>query len=211
MTLLGKLDWSAIPFHQPIIMGATAFMALVVVAVLGFITMKGAWVYLWRERVTPGDHKRIGVMYCMLALVMLLRGFSDAIMMRAQQAVAAGGAQGYLPPEHFDQIFSAHGTIMIFFMAMPFVVGLMNFVVPLQLGIRDVAFPTLNSVALGLTASGILLTNISLGVGEFAKTGWVAYPPLSELQYSPGVGVDYYLWALQISGVGTLMTGINFV
>ena len=142
---------------------------------------------------------------------MLLRGFSDAIMMRAQQAVAAGGAQGYLPPEHFDQIFSAHGTIMIFFMAMPFVIGLMNFVVPLQLGVRDVAFPTLNSVSLWLTASGVLLINISLVVGEFAKTGWVAYPPLSELQFSPGVGVDYYLWSLQISGIGTLLTGINFV
>src|SRR6201988_3341929 len=211
MNLLGKLDWSAIPLHQPIIMGATAFMALVVAAVFGFITMKAAWLYLWREWLTSVDHKRIGVMYCILALVMLLRGFSDAIMMRAQQAVAAGGAQGYLPPEHFDQIFSAHGTIMIFFMAMPFVIGMMNFVVPLQLGVRDMAFPTLNSVALGLTASGILLTNISLAVGEFAKTGWVAYPPLSELQFSPGVGVDYYLWALQISGIGTLLTGINFV
>ena len=119
-------------------------------------------------------------------MLMLLRGFADAIMMRAQQAVAAGGAQGYLPPEHFDQIFSAHGTIMIFFVAMPLVIGLMNFVVPLQLGVRDMAFPTLNSVSLGLTASGILLINISLAVGEFAKTGWVAYPPLSELQFSPG-------------------------
>src|ERR1700754_153007 len=211
MNLLGKLDWSAIPLHQPIIIGATAFMALVVAAVFGFITMKGAWLYLWREWLTSVDHKRIGVMYCILALVMMLRGFADAIMMRSQQAIAAGGAQGYLPPEHFDQIFSAHGTIMIFFMAMPFVIGMMNFVVPLQLGVRDMAFPTLNSVALGLTASGILLTNISLAVGEFSKAGWVAYPPLSELQYSPGVGVDYYVWALQISGVGTLMTGINFV
>ena len=179
--------------------------------VLGWVTLKGYVPYLWREWITSVDHKRIGVMYIVLALVMLLRGFSDAIMMRAQQAVAAGGAQGYLPPEHFDQIFSAHGTIMIFFMAMPFVIGLMNFVVPLQLGVRDMAFPTLNSVALWLTASGILLTNISLAVGEFAKTGWVAYPPLSELQFSPGVGVDYYLWALQISGIGTLLTGINFV
>ena len=132
-------------------------------------------------------------------------------MMRAQQAVAVGGSQGYLPPEHFDQIFSAHGTIMIFFVAMPLVIGLMNYAVPLQLGIRDVAFPTLNSVSLWLTATGILLTNISLVIGEFAKTGWVAYPPLSGLEFSPGVGVDYYLWALQISGIGTLLTGINFV
>jgi cytochrome o ubiquinol oxidase subunit 2 len=91
-------------------------------SVLGWVTLKGYVPYLWREWITS-DHKRIGVMYIMLALVMLLRGFSDAIMMRAQQAVAAGGAQGYLPPEHFDQIFSAHGTIMIFFMAMPFVIG----------------------------------------------------------------------------------------
>jgi cytochrome o ubiquinol oxidase subunit 1 len=211
MNLLGKLSWSAIPFDQPIIMAAAAFMILGVASILAWITLKGYWPYLWREWITSVDHKRLGVMYCLLALVMLLRGFSDAIMMRAQQAVAANGAQGYLPPEHFDQIFSAHGTIMIFFMAMPFVIGLMNFVVPLQLGIRDVAFPTLNSVSFWLTASGVLLINISLVVGEFAQTGWVAYPPLSELQFSPGVGVDYYLWSLQISGIGTLLTGINFV
>ena len=211
MNFLGKLTWNAVPLDQPIIMGATAFMALFVVLILGGITVKRKWSYLWREWITSVDHKRIGVMYIILAMLMLLRGFSDAIMMRSQQALAAGAAQGYLPPEHFDQVFSAHGTIMIFFMAMPFVIGVMNYVVPLQLGARDMAFPTLNSVALWLTASGILLTNVSLAVGEFAQTGWVAYPPLSELQFSPGVGVDYYLWALQISGVGTLMTGINFV
>jgi cytochrome o ubiquinol oxidase subunit 1 len=211
MNLLGKLSWSAIPFDQPIPMFASALMILIVVLILAWITLKGYVPYLWREWITSVDHKRIGVMYIVLALIMLLRGFTDAIMMRAQQAVAAAGAQGYLPPEHFDQIFSAHGTIMIFFMAMPFVIGLMNFVVPLQLGVRDVAFPTLNSVSFWLTASGVLLTNVSLVVGEFAKTGWVAYPPLSGLQFSPGVGVDYYLWALQISGLGTLLTGVNFV
>jgi cytochrome o ubiquinol oxidase subunit I len=211
MSLLGKLSWSAIPIDQPIIMGTVACVAIVILAALAWITVKGYWPYLWREWITSVDHKRIGVMYLVLALVMLLRGFSDAIMMRTQQAVAAGTAQGYLPPEHFDQIFSAHGTIMIFFVAMPLVIGLMNFVIPLQLGVRDVAFPTMNSISFWLTASGVLLTNVSLAIGEFAKTGWVAYPPLSELQFSPGVGVDYYLWALQISGVGTLMTGINFV
>jgi len=211
MNLLGKLTWSAIPFDQPIIMGASGGVVLVIMAILGWVTLKGYAPYLWREWITSVDHKRIGVMYIVLGLIMLLRGFADAIMMRSQQAIAAGGAQGYLPPEHFDQIFSAHGTIMIFFVAMPLVIGLMNFAVPLQLGIRDVAFPTLNSVSLWLTASGILLTNVSLAVGEFAKTGWVAYPPLSELQFSPGVGVDYYLWSLQISGIGTLLTGINFV
>jgi cytochrome o ubiquinol oxidase subunit I len=211
MNLLGKLSWSSVPFEQPIIMGATGFMALLILSVLLLVTWMGAWPYLWREWLTSVDHKRIGVMYLALAMLMLVRGFTDAIMMRTQQALAAGGAQGYLPPEHFDQIFSAHGTIMIFFVAMPFVIGLINFAVPLQLGIRDVAFPTLNSVSLWLTATGILLTNMSLAIGEFAKTGWVAYPPLSGLQFSPGVGVDYYLWALQISGIGTLLTGVNFV
>src|SRR5437667_11157602 len=149
-------------------------------------------------------------MYTLLGLVMLLRGFIDAIMMRSQQAIAFRAAVS-LPPEHFDQIFSGPGTIMIFFAAMPIVIGLMNFVVPLQLGVRDVAFPTLNSTSFWLTATGALLVNISLVVGEFARTGWLPYPPLSELPYTPGVGVDYYLWALLISGVGTLMTGINFV
>src|ERR1700737_3328541 len=148
-------------------------------------------------------------MYLVLAMLMLLRGFADAIMMRTQMAVAAGGAQGYLPPEHFDQIFSAHGTIMIFFAAMPIMIGLMNFAVPLQLGVRDVAFPTLNSTSFWLTATGALLGHIPLGVGEFARTGWLPYPPLSELPYTPGVGVDYYLWPLEISGVETLLAGTN--
>jgi cytochrome o ubiquinol oxidase subunit I len=207
--MLGKLTWAAIPFDQPIPLAASAMVVIAIAVVLGIITWKRWWPYLWHEWITTVDHKRIGVMYILLALVMLLRGFVDAIMMRSQLALAAGGAQGYLPPEHYDQIFSAHGTIMIFFVAMTFMIGLMNFAMPLQLGIRDVAFPVLNSVSFWLTAAGVLLVNVSLVVGEFAKTGWLAYPPLSELAYSPGVGVDYYLWSLQISGVGTLLSGIN--
>ncbi len=206
---MGKLSWSAIPLDQPIPMVASTLMLLGIGSVLIWVLAKGHFPYLWREWITSVDHKRIGVMYCMLAGVMLVRGFTDALMMRSQLALATGGAAGYLPPEHYDQIFSAHGTIMIFFVAMPFMIGLMNFVAPLQLGIRDVAFPTLNSVSLWLTASGVLLVNVSLVIGEFARTGWLAYPPLSELQFSPGVGVDYYLWSLQISGVGTLLSGIN--
>ena len=209
--MFGKLTWSVIPFNEPIPMAAGGVVVLVVASLLAWITVKGHWPYLWREWITSVDHKRVGVMYCLLALVMLLRGFSDAIMMRSHLAFAAGEGQGYLPPDHYNQIFSAHGAIMIFFTAMPFMVGLMNFVVPLQLGVRDVAFPTLNSVSLWLTASGVLLINASLIIGEFARTGWLAYPPLSELQFSPGVGVDYYLWSLQISGVGTLLSGINLV
>src|SRR5471030_981891 len=208
--MLGKLDWSAIPLDQPIPMLTSAVVALGILGVLAWVVIKGHLPYLWEEWITSVDHKRIGVMYTLLALVMLLRGFADAIMMRAQQAIAFH-SQGYLPPEHFNQIFSAHGTIMIFFVAMPFMIGLMNFVVPLQLGVRDVAFPTLNSVGFWLTCTGALLVNISLIIGEFARTGWLPYPPLSELAYSPGVGVDYYLWALEIAGVGTLVAGINLV
>jgi cytochrome o ubiquinol oxidase subunit I len=208
--MFGKLSWQAIPFNQPIPLAAAALVGVAIIGVLAWVALKGWLPYLWREWITSVDHKRIGIMYTLLAMVMLLRGFSDAIMMRAQQALAFQ-SPGYLPPEHYDQIFSAHGTLMIFFVAMPFVIGLMNFVVPLQLGVRDVAFPTLNSVGFWLTATGALLVNISLVVGEFARTGWLPYPPLSELTYSPGVGVDYYLWSIEISGVGTLLSGVNLV
>jgi cytochrome o ubiquinol oxidase subunit 1 len=208
--ILGKLTLDAIPFDQPIPLVAGAVVITIVVCVVAWVILAGHLPYLWREWITSVDHKRIGVMYIILGLLMLLRGFIDAIMMRSQQAFALN-APGYLPPEHYDQVFSAHGTIMIFFAAMPLMIGLMNFVIPLQLGVRDVAFPTLNSTSLWLTATGALLVNLSLVVGEFARTGWFAYPPLSELRFSPGVGVDYYLWALLISGVGTLLTGVNFV
>jgi cytochrome o ubiquinol oxidase subunit 1 len=207
--MLGKLSWDAIPLNEPIPLATVFILIIGTLGLLTLVTWKGWWPYLWREWITSTDHKRIGVMYVVLALVMLLRGFADAIMMRTQLALAAGHAAGYLPPEHYNQIFSAHGTIMIFFVAMTFVIGLMNFVLPLQLGVRDVAFPVLNSVSFWLTAAGVLLVNVSLGIGEFARTGWLAYPPLSEIAYSPGVGVDYYLWSLQISGFGTLLSGIN--
>jgi cytochrome o ubiquinol oxidase subunit 1 len=208
--MFGKLTWAAVPLDEPIplVAGCVAFGIVGGIAV--YVVLKGWAPYLWREWITSVDHKRIGVMYIFLAMVMLLRGFTDAIMMRSQQALAFRGP-GYLPPEHYDQIFSAHGTLMILFVAMPFMIGLINIVVPLQLGVRDVAFPTLNSVSFWLTATGALLINLSLLIGEFARTGWLPYPPLSGLEYSPGVGVDYYLWSLQISGVGTLLTGVNFV
>ncbi len=209
--MLGKLSWAAIPFNEPLPLISMGVVMLVILAVLAVVVVKGWAPYLWREWLTTVDHKRIGVMYMLLGLVMLLRGFGDAIMMRTQQAIAVGSAQGYLPPDHYDQVFSAHGTIMIFFVAMPLVIGLMNFVVPLQLGVRDVAFPVLNSVGFWLTASGALLINASLVIGNFARTGWMGYPPLSELAFSPDVGVDYYLWSLQISGIGTLLTGVNLV
>lgn len=209
--LFGKLTLDAIPFHNPIIMGAGAFMVICALAIIIPIFYFKKWTYIWKEWITTVDHKKIGIMYVILAFVMLLRGFADAIMMRIQQAMSVGHSLGYLPPEHYNQIFTAHGVIMIFFMAMPFMFGLLNLAVPLQIGARDVAYPYLNSLSLWLTVVGAALVNLSLVVGSFAATGWLAYPPLSELAYSPGVGVDYYIWSLQLTGVGSLISGINFL
>ncbi len=208
--MFGKLSLESIPYHEPIIMGTVAAIVLGAVLLIGGITYFKKWQYLWSEWITSVDHKKLGIMYFLVALVMLIRGFADAIMMRSQQALAAGGAEGFLPPHHYDQIFTAHGVIMIFFVAMPMVIGLMNLVVPLQIGARDVAFPFLNNLSFWLFAAGVVLVNLSLFIGEFAKTGWLAYAPLSGINYSPDVGVDYWIWALQISGIGTTLTGINF-
>jgi len=209
--LLGRLDWNAIPFNEPILLYTFIAVACGGVAILAAITYFRVWVPLWRDWVTSIDHKKIGIMYIILGVVMLLRGFSDALMMRAQQVLSFGDAHGFLPPHHYDQVFTAHGVIMIFFVAMPLVTGLMNFVVPLQIGARDVAFPFLNNFSFWMTTFGAGLVMCSLFVGEFARTGWLAYPPLSGILYSPDVGVDYYIWALQIAGVGTLLSGINLI
>jgi cytochrome o ubiquinol oxidase subunit 1 len=209
--IFGRLTWEAIPYHEPILIGTFIAVVLGGLALLGAITYYKVWGVLWRDWITSIDHKKIGIMYIILGLVMLLRGFSDAIMMRAQQAVAFGDNAGFLPPHHYDQIFTAHGVIMIFFVAMPLVTGLMNFVVPLQIGARDVAFPFLNNFSFWMTTFGAGLVMASLFVGEFAKTGWLAYPPLSGILFSPDVGVDYYIWSLQIAGVGTLLSGVNLL
>ena len=208
--MFGKLTLEAVPYHEPIIMVTIACIILGGLAIAGLITYYGKWQYLWKEWFTSVDHKRLGIMYLILGMVMLLRGFADAVMMRGQQVMASAGSEGYLNAHHYDQIFTAHGVIMIFFVAMPLVIGLMNIVVPLQIGARDVAFPFLNNLSFWFTAAAVVLINVSLGVGEFAQTGWLAYPPLSGLEFSPGVGVDYWIWSLQISGLGTLLTGVNF-
>ena len=209
--IFGRLSWDAIPLHDPVIVATFVVVAIGGAALLGALTYYRVWGYLWKEWFTSIDHKKIGIMYMVLGLVMLLRGFADAIMMRIQQAWAFGDATGYLPPDHYDQIFTAHGVIMIFFVAMPLITGIMNYIIPLQIGARDVAFPFLNNFSFWMTASGAALVMASLFIGEFAKTGWLAYPPLSGILESPGVGVDYYLWALQIAGVGTLLSGINLL
>ncbi|MBR0644674.1 cytochrome o ubiquinol oxidase subunit I [Roseomonas hellenica] len=209
--LFGRLTLDALPLHEPILVATFAVVALGGIALLALLTRYRLWGYLWKEWFTSVDHKRIGIMYMVLGLVMLLRGFADAIMMRLQQAMAFGGSEGYLNAHHYDQIFTAHGVIMIFFVAMPLVTGLMNYVVPLQIGARDVSFPFLNNFSFWMTAGGAAVVMMSLFVGEFARTGWLAYPPLSGIAYSPDPGVDYYIWALQVAGVGTLLSGVNLV
>ncbi|MCJ8055968.1 cytochrome o ubiquinol oxidase subunit I [Shinella curvata] len=209
--LFGRLSLEAIPYHEPILVVTFAAVAVGGLAILALITKFKLWGYLWNEWFTSVDHKKIGIMYIILAIVMLLRGFADAIMMRIQQAIAFNGNEGYLNPHHYDQIFTAHGVIMIFFVAMPFVTGFMNYVVPLQIGARDVSFPFLNNFSFWMTTAGAVIIMMSLFVGEFARTGWLAYPPLSGADYSPGVGVDYYIWGLQVAGVGTTLSGINLI
>jgi cytochrome o ubiquinol oxidase subunit 1 len=209
--LFGRFTLEAIPYHEPILIGTFAAVLLGGLALVVLVTRFKLWGYLWHEWFTSVDHKKIGIMYMILGVIMLLRGFADALMMRGQQAIAFAGNEGYLPPHHYDQIFTAHGVIMIFFVAMPFVTGLMNYVVPLQIGARDVAFPFLNNFSFWMTVGGAVLVMASLFIGEFAKVGWLAYPPLSGAAYSPGVGMDYYLWALQIAGVGTTLSGVNLI
>ncbi|RJT21698.1 cytochrome o ubiquinol oxidase subunit I [Chakrabartia godavariana] len=209
--LLGRLNWDSLPFHEPILVATFAVVVIGGLGVLALITRYKLWGYLWKEWFTTVDHKKIGIMYMILGLIMFLRGFADAIMMRIQQAMAFGGSEGYLNAHHYDQIFTAHGVIMIFFVAMPMITGLMNYLVPLQIGARDVSFPFLNNFSFWMTTMGAVLVMASLFIGEFARTGWLAYPPLSGIGYSPGVGVDYYIWALQIAGVGTTLSGINLI
>jgi cytochrome o ubiquinol oxidase subunit 1 len=208
--IFGRLTIDSLPFYSAIAVSGAAVTVLGALSVMAVITYFGAWRLVLFDWVSSLDHKKIGIMYIMIALVMLLRGFVDAAMMRSQQAIAYNN-DGYLPPGHFDQIFSSHGTIMIFFMAMPFLSGLINLIMPQQIGARDVAFPFMNSVSLWLTAAGAGLVLISLVIGKFSTAGWTGYPPYSGAEYNPGVGVDYWLWAVLISGVGSTMSGINFL
>lgn len=208
--MFGKLTLDAF-VHGPIETFGQLVVVGSIVGGIALVTILRRWRWLWREWLTTVDAKRIGIMYLILALAMFLRGGIDALMMRGQQAVSSGAGTGLLDANHFAQIFTAHGTIMIFFVAMTFMFGLINCIVPLQIGARDVAFPLLNSISFWLTVAGAMLLNVSLVIGEFAATGWLAYPPLSGIVYSPGVGVDYYLWSLQIAGVGTLLAAVNFI
>ncbi|HYH75837.1 MAG TPA: cytochrome o ubiquinol oxidase subunit I [Candidatus Saccharimonadales bacterium] len=209
MSFLGRLSFDALP-HDPIMLGGALSMVLIGATLVGLLTYFKKWKWLWKEWLTSLDPKKIGIMYLIVAAVMLLRGLADAGMMRAQQVLSVGDSQGILSSDHFQQVFSAHGSIMIFFVAMGFMFGLINLILPLQLGARDVAFPFMNSVSFWLFVAGMMLMNVSLVIGEFSAAGWLAYPPLSGLEYSPGVGVDYWIWSLQIAGIGSLLSGVNF-
>ncbi len=207
--LFGNLSYSALPFYSAIATAAASMVVIGAITVVTLLTVFGKWKALWFDWLTSLDHKRIGIMYVVLALVMMSRAIIEACMMRAQQAVAFN-SPGYLPPDHFSQLFTTHGTIMIFFMAMPFLTGLFNYAMPLQIGARDVSFPMMNSISLGLTAAGAGLMMVSLCIGKFSTGGWSGYPPYTELAFSPGVGPDYWIWAVTLSSIGSTLTGINF-
>lgn len=209
-SLTGRLTWNDFP-HEVITAGAAVSMVLGVIGIAAFLTYKHKWGWLYKEWLTTTNHKRIGIMYVAVAVIMMVRGLADALMMRAQQATSVGDSHGVIPTDTFQQVFSAHGTIMIFFVAMGLMFGIINLILPQQLGARDVAFPFLNAASFWLFTAGMLLINLSLVIGEFSAAGWLAYPPLSEIKFSPGVGVDYWIWSLQIAGIGSLMSGINFI
>lgn len=208
--MFGRLGLDALPFYSAVAAGGALVTVTGALLVLGVISYKRQWRYVWSEWLTSVDHKRIGVLYVLLALVMLLRGFADALLMRLQQATALNSG-GFLSPGHFEQIFGSHGTIMVLFMAMPFAIGLINIVVPQQIGARDVAFPFLNLLSFWFTAAGAGLVLVSLVIGKFSTAGWTGYPPFSGLEFNPGVGVDYWIWAVLISSVGTTLSAVNFI
>jgi cytochrome o ubiquinol oxidase subunit 1 len=208
--ILGRLNWQAFP-HDAITAGGASLEVFIGLAFLGVMTYTHRWKWLYKNWLTTQDPKKIGVMYIIVALVMLLRGFADVLLLRAQQILSVGSSHGIVDANHYQEIVSAHGTIMIFFVAMGLLFGLVNLITPLHIGARDVAFPFLNATSFWLFFSGMALVNLSLIIGDFAATGWLAYPPLSELQYSPGTGVDYWIWSLQIAGVGSLLSAVNFL
>ncbi len=207
--IFGRLTLDAIP-RDMVVLGGVVTMLGALLTIIALVTYFKKWRYLWTNWFTSLDPKKIGVMYLIVAIIMLLRGLGDALLMRVQQVLGAGG-EGILHSDHFQQIFSAHGTMMIFFVAMGVIFAMMNLLIPMMIGARDVAFPFLNAVSFWLFVVGMILVNASLMIGEFQAAGWLAYPPLSELQYSPGVGVDYWIWTLQIAGIGSLLSGINFL
>ena len=208
-TLFGRLTPQDF-VHDPIMAGAGIAMVGALILAIAAVTFFKKWKWLWQNWITSLDPKKIGIMYIIVSIIMLLRGFGDALLLRAQQVVNDANGVEILSSDHFQQIFSAHGSIMIFFVAMGLVFGVFNLILPQQLGSRDVAFPFLNSVSFWLFFAGMIIINMPLVVGEFSNAGWLAYPPLSGLQYNPGTGVDYWIWSLQIAGIGSLLSGINF-
>jgi cytochrome o ubiquinol oxidase subunit 1 len=207
--MFGRLTLEAFN-HDFVQNGAVASMLFGALGLIALITYFKRWGWLWREWITTVDPKKIGIMYIAVILMMFAKGFGDAMMMRIQQATAVGDAQGFLTASHFQEVFSAHGTTMIFFVGMGFIFAVMNLIVPLQIGARDVAFPFLNALSFWLFTAGAMLIMLSLAIGRFSTSGWLAYPPLSGIEYSPNEGTDYWIWIVQISGIGSTLGGVNF-
>lgn len=208
--IFGELTLEALP-HQWYTIAATIFFVIMGIAAAMILTKTKRWGWLWHEWLTSTDPKKIGTMYVIFAALMFFRGMVDVAMIWLQQSIAADN-QGFLTAQHFQEVFTSHGDIMVFFVTMGFFFGFMNWIVPLQIGARDLAFPFLNSLGFWLTVAGGLLINLFFVIGgSFANTGWLAIAPLSELEFNPGTGVDYLIWSLQLSGLGSLLAAINFI
>lgn len=206
----GTLTLDSLP-HRWYTIGATVSMMIMMAVAAAFLTKTKRWGWLWHEWLTSTDPKKIGTMYIIFAVLMFFRGLIDVGMIWLQQAMAAD-SPGYLGADHFQQIFTSHGDIMVFFVTMGIFFGIMNWIVPLQIGARDLAFPFLNSLGFWLTVAGGVMINLFFVIGgEFANTGWLGIPPLSEIEFNPGVGVDYLIWSLQLSGLGSVLSGINLI
>ncbi|RXT06437.1 cytochrome aa3 quinol oxidase subunit I [Ammoniphilus sp. CFH 90114] len=193
---------------DPLILGSQIAIVLTTLGIVGLVTYLKKWGWLWTEWLTTVDHKKIGIMYIIAAVLMFFRGGMDGLLMKAQ---TSRPDMQFLSAQHYNEIFTTHGVIMILFMAMPFLIGIMNIIIPLQIGARDVAFPQLNALSFWLFFVGAMLFNISFVIGGSPDAGWTSYFPLAGKEFSPGIGNNYYAIALQIAGIGTLMTGINFI
>lgn len=208
VTIVG-IRWNEILIKgDPLILGAQVSIVLAMIGIVGGLTYLKRWKWLWKEWLTTVDHKKIGVMYILSAVAMFFRGGVDGLMMKVQ---TSRPEMEFLNAQHYNEVFTTHGVIMILFMAMPFLIGLMNIIIPLQIGARDVAFPQLNALSFWLFFSGAMLFNISFVIGGSPDAGWTSYFPLAGKEFSPGIGNNFYAIALQIAGIGTLMTGINFI
>lgn len=158
--------------------------------------------------VTTVDHKRIGILYILMSLVFLVLGGIEALIMRIQLIQPQNN---FVSPDTFNQVFTMHGTTMVFFVGMPILIGMGNYLVPLMIGAQDMAFPRMNAMSFWLSFFGGALTYISFFTGGAPDIGWFGYAPLTSYAFSRGTSTDYWILGLLVSGTGSIAAAINLV